>query len=350
MIDQIFFNRKTRFHLLWSLVFSFLIAGCSESEKETNTVTIQWKEERAESISIPLELIPGIDKNSAAGLLQIHLLNNNTPVLGQIVFKKDAVIFTPLIAFTRGLTYEVSLSNKLISQFTIPHGDTATSTGVISVYPTSDTLPGNLLKIYIAFSNPMQEGQALKNIVIIENQKDTLPEIFLDLDQELWNKERTMLTLWLDPGRIKRDLQPNQKLGAPLQQNNTYQLFIKQTWPDTRGSLLQSSFRKEFNVGPRDSLSPDPVDWTIQTPLPRTRQSLRIDLQEPLDYLLLKKAIRITGKKGNNINGVFETDDEETVLLFIPSAGWEPGDYTVEIEARLEDLAGNNLNRLFDKD
>ena len=63
----------------------------------------------------------------------------------------------------------------------------------------------------------MQEGQALENITVIKNGKDTIPSIFLDLQPELWNKERTILTLWLDPGRIKRDLQPNKKLGLPLE-------------------------------------------------------------------------------------------------------------------------------------
>ena len=39
---------------------------------------------------------------------------------------------------------------------------------------------------------------------------------FLDLQPELWNAEGTVLTLWLDPGRIKRDLIPNKELGIPL--------------------------------------------------------------------------------------------------------------------------------------
>ena len=77
-------------------------------------------------------------------------------------------------------------------------------------------MPENLLKIYLRFSHPMREGQSDKYISLIKNGKDTLPDVFLNLQPELWNEDRTVLTVWLDPGRIKRDLQPNLKLGNPL--------------------------------------------------------------------------------------------------------------------------------------
>ena len=41
-----------------------------------------------------------------------------------------------------------------------------------------------------------------------------MKSIFLELENELWNPEHTQLTLWLDPGRIKRDLIPNQRKRA----------------------------------------------------------------------------------------------------------------------------------------
>ena len=66
--------------------------------------------------------------------------------------------------------------------------------------------------------------------------------------------------------------------------------------------------------------------------------------------MLLKNAIRVVDNTGNVVNGVIEVEAEETILHFTPSATWSAGNYTLEIESRLEDLAGNNLNRLFDKD
>ena len=350
MRTKTFNNRKIRFPILWSLVFSFLLPGCSDSKKQDPSIIIQWECNRAASIIIPKELLAGIPNDSIKQLLYVQLLNTNAPILGEYVIADDAVTFQPLIAFTRGLKYEVRLAGKLLVEVEIPMDSQNKAPEVISIYPTGDTLPLNVLKMYIAFSKPMQEGYALENIVVIKNGKDTIPSIFLDLQPELWNKERTVLTLWLDPGRIKQDLQPNKKMGLPLQQNASYQIIIEQDWRDTEGDSLAYIYRKEFIVGSRDNISPDVERWMIHIPKAGSNQPLKMDLQEPLDYSLLKNAIRIVDSKGNILNGTIETEEKETILHFTPSVAWSSGEYIIEIESRLEDLAGNNLNRLFDKD
>jgi len=40
----------------------------------------------------------------------------------------------------------------------------------------------------------------------------------------------------------------------------------------------------------------------------------------------------------------------ETMWAFVPSNTWETGEYTILIDTRIEDLAGNTLNYLFDVD
>ena len=247
MIINTFNNKKIRFHILWSLVFSFLLVSCSGKKKENNSVTIEWDGNKAKSIIIPLELLPGTPPDSIKQLLQIQLSNTNAPMLGEYIITNDAVTFQPLIAFTRGLKYQIRLADKLLSEIEIPPDNIQAAPEVISIYPSADTLPLNLLKIYIAFSKPMQEGLALENIIVIKNGKDTIPSIFLDLQPELWNKERTMLTLWLDPGRIKRDLQPNKKLGSPLEHGASYQIMIKQDWRDAEGDSLSNPISKNLS-------------------------------------------------------------------------------------------------------
>ena len=359
MFIKTFNNKKIRFHILWSLVISFLLISCSEKKKENNAVTIEWEGNKAKRIIIPLELLPGTTQDSIKQLLHIQLSNTNAPMLGEFIVTNDAVSFQPLIAFTRGLKYQIRWTDKLLSEIEIPSDNTHPAPEVISIYPSGDTLPLNLLKIYIAFSKPMQEGLALENIFVIKNVrpddpvgrgKDTIPSIFLDLQPELWNKERTILTLWLDPGRIKRDLQPNKKLGSPLEQRAGYQIVVKQDWRDTEGVSLSHSYRKEFIVGLRDGLSPDPDTWRISIPKAGSKQPVNIELHEPLDYMLLKNTIRVVDNKGNVVNENIDIEAKETIVHFTPSVAWSAGDYTLEIESRLEDLAGNNLNRLFDKD
>lgn len=350
MLTDLINNKKIRFHFIWSLVFSFLLIGCADKKKETLSVNIQWNGNRAESIVVPLKLLPYIPKDSIELLLQIQLANTNAPILGEYIITEDAVVFQPLIAFTRGLKYQVRLRDNLLSEIEIPLNNAQPAPEVVAIYPSSDTVPLNLLKIYIVFSKPMQEGQSLNNIAVIKNGKDTIPSIFLDLQPELWNKERTILTLWLDPGRIKRDLQPNKKMGLPLEQGGSYQIIVKQNWQDMEADSLAFIYRKEFMVGLWDNSSPDIRDWTMVIPKSGSNEPLKIELHESLDYLLLKNTFRIIDSKGNVIKTVIETDSEEMVLNLIPSVAWSSGDYIVEIESRLEDLAGNNLNRLFDRE
>jgi hypothetical protein len=177
-----------------------------------------------------------------------------------------------------------------------------------------------------------------------------LPGIFLDLQPELWNKERTVLTVWLDPGRIKRELIPNQKLGNPLQKGKYYTLLISANWKDVQGLPLQRSYRKQFIVGARDGMSPDPVKWKLDTPDPQTDQPLAIHFDEPLDHFLLEETIRIVDEKNYSIPGRINITGKDSGLEFIPAGKWKAGKYRLQVQSILEDLAGNNLNKLFDRD
>ena len=97
------------------MVFSFLLVSCSENKKENKTVTIEWKENKAKSIIIPLELLSGTPPDSIKQLLQIQLANTNAPMLGEYIVTNDAVTFQPLIAFTRGLKYEIHFADKMLA-------------------------------------------------------------------------------------------------------------------------------------------------------------------------------------------------------------------------------------------
>ena len=349
-MNSLLYYSRIRFYFIGNLVLSFLLIACIENKKENDPITIQWNGEKAEGIDIPRKLLKGVNEDSITKHLQVRLFSNSNDILGEYTINKGSVSFKPLVAFTSGLKYEVLYSDKLISQFEIPPLKVKEKTEIVSIYPTTDTLPENALKLYLVFSNPMQEGQSLNNITVIRNDNDTLHSTFLDLDHELWNKERTTLTLWFDPGRIKRDLQPNKSLGLPLQKNNSYKIIISKEWRDARGVALKSNFHKNFVVGKRDIASPDPDNWTVSKTKVSSKEPLLVFLHEPLDYLLLKNAVRITDDEGNILSGSVEPMEKETVLRFTPAEAWKQGTYTIEIESRLEDLAGNNLNRLFDKD
>lgn len=327
-----------------------LIILCACNQQKNDAVTILWEENKPTGIVIPQSLLTGFVKDSIDRWLEVNLANNNTAIIGEYEVNEKDVVFKPLIGFTRGLQYQINWKGELLQQIEIPADTSQKKPAVLAIYPSAESLPVNLLKMYIVFSKPMREGQALGNISVVRNGRDTLPSVFLNLEPELWNNERTILTVWLDPGRIKRGLQPNERLGPPLETGNRYEVLINQHWEDGEGTPLVFGFKKQFVAVSRDDKSPDPAAWVVNSPKASTQDPLQIQLYEPLDYLVLKNAIQITDEKNNEVSGVIEIRNEETMLQFIPAQPWAPGSYNILIEARLEDLAGNNLQRLFDRD
>ena len=95
----------------------------------------------------------------------------------------------------------------------------------LRIYPTTDSVPLNLLKMTLEFDHPMDKSRSFDHLSFYsEGEELGLP--FLDLQTELWNLERTRLTLWLDPGRIKQGLIPNERDGNPLKSERIYRFQL----------------------------------------------------------------------------------------------------------------------------
>jgi hypothetical protein len=204
--------------------------------------------------------------------------------------------------------------------------------------------------MYVQFSAPMVEGQSLKHVQLLNKKGDTLSGIFLELQPELWNADGTMLTLWLDPGRIKRDLIPNKLMGNPLRQGEEYTLRVSDQWKSKDGLTLDQSYSKSFVVGKRDEATPNIDQWSLHPAKAGTRDPLSIHFPEPLDYSLIQSAISILGDDRKMVSGQIEIFEEEKGIAFTPANPWQTGEYIAHVQSRLEDLSGNNLLRPFDRD
>lgn len=340
------------YHAYQLFLFSFiLLLGCAKKQDTSQAkAAIVWKNNQPIALSIPLHTIASITDRNISERLQVRLVKTSQQpaILGDYTFQENTVVFTPLIPFTYGLHYEVILDNKPIAQIAIPHS--IHSPVLLGVYPSQDTLPENLLKFYFIFSHPMTEGHSLQYITLLDAKGDTLSNTFLNLQPELWNEEKTTLTLWLDPGRIKRDLQPNKTLGAPLKNGNRYQLVVADNWPDAQGTTLSKGFSKDFIVTTPDVTLPKVEDWHLKIPQKNTKQPFMVDFGESLDYILLQNTFSIIDNKGVKVEGTLQLNEEEKIFIFTPQNSWQHGTYNLQVEARLEDLAGNNLRRLFDRD
>jgi hypothetical protein len=279
---------------------------------------------------------------------------------------QDAVSFTPRFPFARGVDYvssfnmteiagnlnEVYLPKAASGVLTLEFRVQAEATilpRVEAVYPSADVLPENLLKIHIVFNSSMTTGEAYTRVKILDSKGKAIEKAFLIIDEELWDSDMKALTLLLDPGRIKRGLKANDQMGAPLKAGENYTLVIEPGWKNINGDYTNENFVKKFSCTTADRQKPDVGTWQIVSP-PSVNTPLIIRTNEPLNYILLSDAFRISGHDGKPVEGKITVMDDESVISFHPTEEWINQHYTVGINPLLEDLAGNNLNRVFDQE
>ena len=177
-----------------------------------------------------------------------------------------------------------------------------------------------------------------------------LPDVFLELGEELWDPQLRRFTLLCDPVRVKRGLVPREELGPVLEAGRDYTLVVDRDWPDAQGRPLAAAARKSFHVLPPDEEPIDPAAWHVEPPVAGTREPLVVRFPEPLDHALLHRAITVVNAAGTLVAGEIDIAEEETVWRFVPYAAWQQGKYSLLIDAILEDLAGNAVGRAFDVD
>jgi hypothetical protein len=271
------------------------------------------------------------------------------PLLGTYSVEAASLVFRPRFPLSPGMhvraVFQPPDGPGAESVFDIPAAAPISSTTrVAHVYPSANVLPANALKLYVYFDAPMRKGDSWKHLHLL---RDGVPVAypFLELDQELWDRDQRRFTVLFDPGRIKRGLVSLAEAGPALEEGHTYTLVIDRDWLDARGAPLKEEFRKQFRVAAADRTPPDPKKWRVMAPRPGSADPLVIRFPKPLDYALLQHEIEVTG-----VAGKVSVDRDETEWRFTPDAPWHAGAYAIVIRTTLEDLAGNHINRAFDVD
>lgn len=289
------------------------------------------------------------------------------PMLGTISDFEGHFYFKPRFPFIRGQSYQLFLEVKKAYGFLnrqppkgikadyqqliiIPDPEQKKATFVEKIYPSTSHWPANQLKFYIYFSAPMRFGEAYKYIQLQDENGKVVEQAFLLEGQELWDAERKRLTIWFDPGRIKRGLIPNLKLGPPLEKGKKYSLIVNKEWKGLNGVKLNQSYVKEIMVQPADRELPKPAGWSVLSPSPGTLEPLKLLFDEPMDHALLNSSVVVVDENGQLLDGRIKTAQKEQEWYFYPNLPWKAATYKVRLSHDLEDLAGNNLIRLFDTD
>lgn len=333
--------QKIKSFLVFFCVAS-LLYGCIDP-KSTITPVVEYQNDQAIGVSFKSE-----EDIKEFSLHQTSI--PNVSILGNFSKKKGNITFTPVIPFSQAHEYSIAHKGKQIATFIVENEWDTKAPELLAIYPRRDTVPVNILKIYLEFSKPMQHvGSPLDFITVRDITTDIKVMPFLDLEAELWNKDHTRLTLWFDPGRIKTDLIPNKEKGLPLKENHSYSIHIDQRWKSANGIPLVSSYSKTIHVVGKDVKSPFPGNWTLAIPNKNSQSPVKIHFNETIDPILALESIRLF-REDISVPGNFKLSNTDDVILFEPSHFWEVGDYTLLINPILEDLSGNNLQKLFDSD
>ncbi len=271
---------------------------------------------------------------------------------------ENSLRFSPSFPFDAGRDYEVRFDPSKVSRaglsaraitatISIPDSGRSPSTGVAAVYPGSDLIPENLLRMYVVFSKPMGQQGGRDHIVFVDDGGREVPDVVVPLDTDLWNAERTRYTVILDPGRVKREILPNREMGRALHDGAGLTLVVKREWPDAHGLPLTSEYRRRFLIGPAQQQALSTAQWHVAPPALGTRDPVTVSFPQPLDFGLLQRSLSVR-RGDSNIAGQVRVGPAEIWWQFVPDSEWQRGPYMVKVEPMLEDVAGNRIGRAFE--
>jgi hypothetical protein len=224
------------------------------------------------------------------------------------------------------------------------------TTEVVSIYPSAQKVPLNLLRIYVSFSATMREGCAARVGFRRADTGEPLEGVFLPMDPELWDSSRQRLTLLLDPGRIKRGLMPNAEAGYPLAEDVPVSVVVDASFRDASGLPLRVEAQRAYGVGPAIRSRVDPHSWRLAFPEADSAAALVAVFDRPLDWALLRRCLVVVDAATSAVPGVASVDEGEQAWRFTPASAWRAGSYALRVDGRLEDVAGNSVRRVFDRD
>ena len=300
----------------------------------------------------PVTVTSALSTDTVADRLRVYVgatdecCVGRSPLAGTYEQEGASVSFAPAFHFVVGQTYTI-LSDGVLTAFTLGKADKP-APQVVGIYPSGDAIPENTLRFYIQFSAPMQPHLAADKIKLIDADGVEDNAAFMTFKQELWNADRTRLTLLMDPGRIKRGVAQNRELGPALEEGRSYSLVVDSGWPSVTGVEKTMRFEKPFSVSAPLRTLPNPEQWDVSSPGKMTREPLVITFDRPFDQLGLATAVTLLDSDGRTIDGQVQIERNQTQWRFEPRNPWTGGHIEVAVDAQLEDVAGNNFRDLLD--
>lgn len=272
----------------------------------------------------------------------------------QVPQESGAVRFTPRFPPVPGTAYAVLTGPagpdgdwKELARVVVPADPRPPSTVVDTIDPGCAQIPENLLRFSVSFSAAMDEGSAAGHVHLRGDDGTDLLGALLPMPPELWDRARRRLTVLLEPGRIKRGLQPNVLAGPPLTGGTTVTFVVDAQLRDARGVRLVAGAERSYRVGEPVRTRVDPGSWVVRWPK-AAGDCLVVRFGRPLDRALVLRCLRVRGRDGRLMPGSVSLQQDASGWTFTPAL-WAD-DCSLHVDPDLEDLAGNSVRRVFDRD
>ena len=354
------------------LLFLAVAAGCRSAAAPADPVEIRLLTPEGAAASIEVVNVPNalirqlkaseLSREQWTGVLRVSVGETQAAMLGAYSVTDHTIRFAPAFPFDPGRPYRAvfaatavpgaspSAGEPLVATLSLPARATDPSTTVAEIFPSTDEVPENQLRLYIHFSAPMGRRGGLDYIRLLDDQGKEVIDPFLPLDAEFWNDDFTRYTVFFDPGRQKRGILPNAQMGRSLVPGRRYSLVVSKQWRDANGLPLKDEYRRNFRVTAADDRPIDYRAWRIEAPPAGTQSPLVVTFSEPLDHGLLVRALGVTAGDQRFLDGDVRIERGETRWSFTPRTAWQPGQHQLVALAMLEDMAGNRIGRAFEVD
>ncbi len=277
--------------------------------------------------------------------VRVFAKHSSLPLFGSFV----PPVFVPAARFLDGTIYRVEMRFKdgsVVSRNAALEA-TVAQKPTVGLSPGVGRIPENTLKLYLDFSEPMEQGVFLEHLVLYEKGGREVAGAFRET--ELWAPNGRRLTVMLHPGRQKTGVGLNQDEGPVLVAGQHYVLAVSQRWRSARGIPLGFPAVFAFEATEADHQQPDPERWQIRAPRGGSLDPLRLLTDKVFEPEIFNRALRVERVEGKSATRLWGAQGVE--WHFTPAQPWRSGEpLTLIIDPALEDLAGNTTQKPFEVD
>jgi hypothetical protein len=207
----------------------------------------------------------------------------------------------------------------------------AATASPVTVTPSGDAVPENLLRIELHLRRPLSRPLAMAHVRLLDERGATIPDALLDLP--LPGADGRTISLLLDPARVKTGVGANVALGRALHAGEEVTLVVDDP-------QLSAPLRKRWHVGAPFERGLLPGEWRFASPRAGSRDTLDVGVASPLTASSAR-LIAVRGPDGERLAGDVSLRAGETLWTLRPARRWAAGHYALVVHPRLEDVAGN---------